>query len=54
MWLFYLACAATAIEYGDLVNFQLQLVRNRDALPFTRNYICAAEGRYAAERRLPT
>ncbi len=53
MWLFYLAGAATAFEYGDLVNFQLQLVRNRDALPLTRNYIGAAEARYAAERRGP-
>jgi cyclopropane-fatty-acyl-phospholipid synthase len=53
MWLFYLAGAATAFEYGDLVNFQLQLVRNRDALPLTRNYIGAAEDSYAAVRRLP-
>lgn len=53
MWLFYLAGAATAFEYGDLVNFQLQLVRNRDALPLTRNYIGAAEDRYAAMRRVP-
>ncbi len=53
MWLFYLAGAATAFEYGDLVNFQLQLVRNRDALPLTRNYIGIAEDRYAALRQLP-
>ena len=43
MWLFYLAGAATAFEHGDLVNFQFQIVRNRDALPLTRDYIGEAE-----------
>lgn len=48
MWLFYLAGAATAFEEADLVNFQLQLLRDRDAVPITRDYIQAAEARYNA------
>ena len=50
MWLFYLAGAATGFEYGDLVNFQLQIVRNRDALPLTRDYIGTAGKGYASAR----
>lgn len=45
MWLFYLAGAATAFEHGPLVNFQLQLVRDRDAVPITRDYIQHEEQR---------
>lgn len=48
MWLFYLAGAATAFEHADLVNFQLQLVRDRDAVPITRDYIQATESRLNA------
>ena len=48
MWLFYLVGAATAFEHSSLVNFQLQLVRDRDAVPITRDYIQAAEDRYNA------
>ena len=43
LWQFYLAGAASAFRYGGLVNFQLQYVRNRHALPITRDYIGAAE-----------
>ncbi|MDF8334762.1 SAM-dependent methyltransferase [Novosphingobium cyanobacteriorum] len=53
MWLFYLAGAATGFEEGDLVNFQLQLVRNRDAVPITRDYIHREETRLAAARSDP-
>ena len=49
MWLFYLAGAATGFEHASLVNFQLQLVRNRDAVPITRDYIQAAETQYNAQ-----
>ena len=48
MWLFYLAGAATAFEHASLVNFQLQLVRDRDAVPITRDYIEATEKRLNA------
>jgi cyclopropane-fatty-acyl-phospholipid synthase len=53
MWLFYLAGAATAFENADMVNFQFQLVRHRDVLPLTRDYIDAEEKAFRA-RRLAT
>jgi cyclopropane-fatty-acyl-phospholipid synthase len=43
LWQFYLAGAASAFRYGGLVNFQLQYVRDRNALPITRDYISDAE-----------
>lgn len=48
MWLFYLAGAATGFEEASLVNFQIQLVRNRDAVPITRDYIGVEETRLNA------
>jgi cyclopropane-fatty-acyl-phospholipid synthase len=39
MWQFYLAGAEAAFRYGGLVNFQLQYVKRRDALPMTRDYM---------------
>jgi cyclopropane-fatty-acyl-phospholipid synthase len=47
MWAFYLAGAASAFRYGGLVNFQLQYVRDRHALPITRDYMGAAEKLFA-------
>ena len=46
MWTFYLAGAQTAFEYGGMGNYQLQYVRNRHALPVTRDYLAAAEAGY--------
>jgi cyclopropane-fatty-acyl-phospholipid synthase len=43
LWQFYLAGAASAFRNGGLVNYQLQYIRNRRALPITRDYIGAAE-----------
>jgi cyclopropane-fatty-acyl-phospholipid synthase len=43
MWRFYLAGALTAFSWGEMVNFQLQYVRDRRALPITRDYIGEAE-----------
>jgi cyclopropane-fatty-acyl-phospholipid synthase len=43
MWRFYLAGAMTAFRWGEMVNFQLQFVRDRYALPITRDYISEAE-----------
>lgn len=43
MWRFYLAGALTAFTQSDLVNFQLQYVRDRHALPITRDYMIEAE-----------
>jgi cyclopropane-fatty-acyl-phospholipid synthase len=45
MWTFYLAGAATVFEHGGMGNYQIQYVRNRRALPLTRDYLAAEEAR---------
>ena len=45
MWTFYLAGAATVFEHGSMCNFQIQYVRDRHALPITRDYIAGEEAR---------
>ena len=45
MWIFYLAGAAAAFEFGGLCNYQVQLARGRRVVPVTRNYIGEAEAR---------
>lgn len=50
MWQFYLAGAEAAFRHGGLVNWQLQYVRRRDAIPMTRDYMFEEERRlFAAE-----
>jgi len=39
MWTFYLAGAATVFEHGGMGNYQIQFIRNRHALPVTRDYL---------------
>jgi cyclopropane-fatty-acyl-phospholipid synthase len=43
MWEFYLASSETAFQYQDMMNFQIQITRHQEALPFTRNYMWEAE-----------
>ncbi|MCX5493184.1 cyclopropane-fatty-acyl-phospholipid synthase [Kaistia dalseonensis] len=43
MWEFYLAASETAFRYQDMMIFQIQLVRDQNALPLTRDYIWQAE-----------
>ncbi len=49
MWTFYLAGACCAFRHGGLVNYQIQLIRQRDTVPITRDYMAAAEGRLRDE-----
>ena len=46
MWIFYLAGAAAAFEGGGMCNYQIQFVRERRALPLSRDYMLEAERRY--------
>ncbi|KQV43468.1 MULTISPECIES: cyclopropane-fatty-acyl-phospholipid synthase family protein [unclassified Rhizobium] len=39
MWEFYLAASETAFLHDKLMIFQIQLSREQDAVPYTRNYI---------------
>jgi cyclopropane-fatty-acyl-phospholipid synthase len=39
LWQFYLAGAEAAFREGDLVVFQIQMAKDRHAVPLTRDYI---------------
>jgi len=39
MWQFYLVGAEAAFRYGGMVNWQIQYVKRRDAIPMTRDYM---------------
>ena len=43
MWIFYLAGATAAFESGSMCNYQIQYVRNRRALPLSRDYMAERE-----------
>ena len=43
MWTFYLAGARAAFIHGNLCNYQIQYIRDRRALPITRDYMGEAE-----------
>jgi len=46
MWEFYLSGGIVMFESGSGCNFQVQYVRDRNALPITRDYVAEAEARY--------
>lgn len=47
MWQFYLAGALTSFESGGMCNYQFQYIRDRHALPITRDYMAATEAKLA-------
>ncbi len=53
MWEFYLAGAEQAFRHGGLVNWQLQYVKRRDALPMTRDYMVEESARLRAADTAP-
>jgi cyclopropane-fatty-acyl-phospholipid synthase len=61
MWQFYLCGGIVMFENGAACNYQVQYIRERTALPITRDYMAEAETRYrkigneepAAPRRQP-
>ena len=46
MWEYYLAGAIVMFEHGNGCNYQVQYVRDRAALPLTRDYMARAEAKY--------
>jgi cyclopropane-fatty-acyl-phospholipid synthase len=46
MWEFYLAGGIVMFESGAACNYQVQYIRDRRALPITRDYMGQAEARY--------
>jgi cyclopropane-fatty-acyl-phospholipid synthase len=53
MWEFYLAGGVVAFESGSMCNYQLQYVRDRRALPITRDYMAEAERKYRTKKARP-
>lgn len=54
MWQFYLAGAEQSFRHGGMVNFHIQSVKNRSALPMTRDYIQTEAARLSALDEAPT
>ncbi len=48
LWEFYLAGSVMLFETGSGCNYQVQYIRDRRALPITRDYMAVAEARYRA------
>jgi cyclopropane-fatty-acyl-phospholipid synthase len=48
MWDIYLAGSEAAFRAGDMMVFQMQLVKDRKALPLTRDYMTKAEDAFRA------
>ncbi len=48
MWQFYLAGAEQSFRHGGMVNFHIQSVKQRSAVPMTRDYIAAEAARLSA------
>ncbi len=46
MWQYYLAGGIVGFENGTMCNYQLQYIRDRRALPITRDYLAEAEATY--------
>ena len=46
MWEFYLAGGIVMFESGAACNYQIQYIRDRNAVPITRDYMLEAEERY--------
>jgi cyclopropane-fatty-acyl-phospholipid synthase len=46
MWQFYLAGGIVGFESGTMCNYQIQYIRDRNAVPITRDYMAKAEAKY--------
>ena len=53
MWQFYLAGAESSFIHGSLVNWQLQYVKRRDAVPMVRDYLFEEELRLRTAEEAP-
>lgn len=53
MWEFYLAGAEQAFRHGGMVNWQLQYVKRRDAIPMTGDYVYEESARLRASDEAP-
>lgn len=53
MWQFYLAGAEQSFRYGRMVNFQIQSVKRRSAVPMTRDYMAEEAERLRRAELVP-
>jgi cyclopropane-fatty-acyl-phospholipid synthase len=53
MWEYYLAGGIVMFESGAACNYQLQYIRDRNAVPITRDYMAEAEQRYRRSEAAP-
>ena len=53
MWQFYLAGAEQSFRHGGMVNFHIQSVKSRSAVPMTRDYMSAEAARLSALDEAP-
>ena len=53
MWLFYLAGAEQSFRNGTMVNWQLQYVKDRAAIPMTREYITEESAKLRERGEVP-
>ncbi len=53
MWQFYLAGAEQSFRYGGMVNFQIQSVKRRSAVPMTRDYMAEEAARLRKAEPVP-
>ena len=51
MWEFYLAASEMSFRMQNVMNFQIQLTKRQDVVPFTRDYIGREEDRLRARER---
>lgn len=51
MWEYYLASGIVMFESGAACNYQVQYIRDRTALPITRDYMAQVEARYRSASR---
>jgi cyclopropane-fatty-acyl-phospholipid synthase len=49
MWEFYLASSIVGFRHGSMINYQIQYIRDRHALPLTRTYMGDEEARLLDE-----
>lgn len=54
MWLFYLAGAEQSFRHGNMVNWQVQYVKDRGAIPMTRDYMYEESARLRDRGEVPT
>ncbi|WP_108787673.1 class I SAM-dependent methyltransferase [Erythrobacter sp. Alg231-14] len=54
MWLFYLAGAEQSFRNGGMINWQLQYVKDRAAIPMTREYMHHESARLREVGEIPT